>query len=452
MHLDISIPKYSNKFSDFFNKKTCVEQKTDGIKLTVLKTENDIIFAYKGNVLYKEEYNFANNKNISKHSIGASQFKLAIEHFLNEDLSCIPANTEFFIEYLMKKPTLATSYNTYHNMILLAYSHNVEYDKEMLKYGKLLITNNSFNQTYLMDYASILNIDTPKVLFYDIPSNHYENIESFFDDMLSIKSHYGGVEEGVVVYFDSNRFKVQNDHQHDKEHRQNIKSLYKENNINEENLYWLNVKTYSSNILNYIDNSKPLNECLKSLSDVLSDYPIHIKHTKKNELNIKDDIQLTTKTMIIKRLVGNNNAAVVGKFRVLTLDGHIKMIDEALSTHDKVVVFIVSNKDNVSTKYFREQMIKDVYDNKVDIIHVNSANIVNLLRKSNININTIFCGTDRYDEYSKQIERTSGVSIKCIDRSENDISASKVLNNINDVSFFTANTPKQIHKYYNNFK
>jgi len=140
-------------------------------------------------------------------------------------------------------------------------------------------------------------------------------------------------------------------------------------------------------------------------------------HMKKNKLNIQDDIQLTAKLQLIKRLDGNNNALVIGKFRVLTDDGHVKIIKRALENFDNVVVCIVTSKLNKHTIELRQKLIETVFPN-IEIIHASTGNLSTILQKSPININAIIAGSDRVDGYKKQLVDKIGIKAVEINRYE----------------------------------
>jgi len=229
--LDISIQsadKYltsEKKVEDFLLSVVQVEHKTDGVKLTVIKKDdNDYIFAYKGNVLYKSEYDYQPNTKIEKESIGASQFKTVFQHFNKLGKNDIPVGTELFIEFLMSKPTLSSNYIKKHKMVLIGYSNSIWEEK----FGKIK-TKNSGMQTDKRDiFAKQLKIDIPQLLFHGIMGSqdtfsigiknkilksefeqqkllmNWDNYTLLIDEIkqlfLGIESKYGGREEGVVIY------------------------------------------------------------------------------------------------------------------------------------------------------------------------------------------------------------------------------------------------------------
>ena len=131
--LDISILA-ANKFLNsnkklewFFNTPVEIEAKTDGVKVTALKIADDgdlsdWIIAYKGHILYSEEFNYNSDDSIKKSSIGSSQFKIVLDHFKSLGKTSIPVGTELQLEYLMRKPTLSSNYERPHGIVLIGYS------------------------------------------------------------------------------------------------------------------------------------------------------------------------------------------------------------------------------------------------------------------------------------------------------------------------------------------
>ena len=87
------------KIEKFLTTQCTIEAKTDGVKLTVIKQANngdinDWVFAYKGNVLYTDEYGYQTDSAAKTKSIGSSQFKLPMKHFAKIGKNSIPVGTE----------------------------------------------------------------------------------------------------------------------------------------------------------------------------------------------------------------------------------------------------------------------------------------------------------------------------------------------------------------------
>lgn len=485
--LDISIlaaGKYltnNKRITDFLSNPVQIEHKTDGVKLTVIKHKNkgnldDYIFSYKGSVLYSEEYNYQPNTKVKKESIGASQFKAVFQHFKKLSKNSIPVGTELFIEFLMSKPTLSSNYNTKHKMVLIGSSKST-YE---VKFGTLKTKPSGFDTSKRDQYAKELKIDVPQFLFSGIMGNSmnfakgiqnkillkefnarknsftWDNPEILLDDLrimfLAIESKYGGTEEGVVIKYDNRILKWQQEYQIDPAKRLEIKMKYREDDWDLEGDYWNNVKRVALEIVDGITiKSRKLEDLLDELSSTLTKAKLDFEHSKKTVAIIKDDIQLNAKTLLIKHMRGNNNALIIGKFRVLTKEGHYKLIKKASLLYDNVVVCMVTSKDTKDTQAIRTEMIEKSFPN-VEIIHHSNGNLLSIMNKSPININVIYAGTDRVNDYKKQIRNNIGTTVKEMKRTDTDISASKVVAKIADRDYFEKNTPTSIHDMYDKLK
>jgi len=485
--LDISIQaagKFltSNKrIEDFFNADVIVEHKTDGVKITLMKiasngTLDDWIIAYKGNILYEGEFEFAPKTNVKKKSIGASQFSFVVEHFADiaKDTKKIPVGTELFVEFLMNKPTLSSNYTRKHGMILIAHTKS----SYKVKNGLLLTKPGIFDISHRDEYAKMANLDVPALLFkgrmgtqkdfesgilnvklkslFNERSNamNWNTVEILLDDIrelfLDVESRYGGKEEGVVIKYDNVILKFQQDYQLDQEARRQIKLKYQDENPEVETQYWNNVRLAAMEITGEIQ-VKPkseLKDLVKELSQGLKDYKLNFKHPKKDKTNIEDDIQLTAKQIIMRKLKGNNNALVLGKFRILT-KAHAGIIKEGLKKFDGVVVALISSKETKSTKELRRKMLELTFGDKIEIFEATSGNLMTLMNRTNENINWIMAGSDRVKAYEKMLERNKDVKVYEIPRTDEDISASKVIADITNEAYFKKNTPKEIHSLYN---
>jgi len=485
--LDISIKaagKYltsQKKKEEFLYNDVLVEHKTDGIKVQALKISSngdlsDWILAYKGNILYDGEFDFAVDSTIKTQSIGASQFKFVIEHFksIASNTKSIPVKTELFIEYLMNKPTLSSDYTRKHGMILIGHSISSYTEKN----GKLITSPSGFDISKRNKYAEICNLDVPAVLFKGIMgyeksfeqgiiNNHlkdifqkerrsinWDNIDLLIDDIrsmfLEIESAYGGTEEGVIIKFKDVILKFQQDFQLDQVARREIKLKYQYENPEDETQYWNNVRRTALEIERLIPMkpSSKLSELLKIASKEISNLKLDFEHEKKSKLNILDDIQLTTKTIIMRALKGNNNALVLGKFRVLT-KAHYNLIKNGIKKFDGIVVALITSKDTKDTKDLRRKMLEMAFGNKIEIVESTSGNLLTLMNKTNENINWIIAGSDRVDAYRNQLKRSPDIRVFEIPRVDEDISASKVISKIDDEKYFIKNTPKEIHSMYN---
>lgn len=484
--LDISILA-ANKFLNsskklewFFNTPVEIEAKTDGVKVTAIKITDDgdlsdWIIAYKGHILYSEEFNYNSDDNIKKSSIGSSQFKIVLDHFKSLGKTSIPVGTELQLEYLMRKPTLSSNYERPHGIVLIGYSKST-YSAE---FG-ILKTKNSGMKTEKRDiYAKELKLNVPLKIFDGVMSSKEEfergilakdlkiafsKFKEFFDFsdytdtynrlsslLLGIPSVFGGKEEGVVLKFsDGKILKIQQDYQLDQVKRAEIKNKWKESDESSENQYWENVKGSAYDIFYKIDKKKSLSDMLSQMSSFLKRYELNYSHSKKNETIIKDDIELNVKTLILKSLKGNNGCLVLGKFRVLT-KAHFNLIKLATKEFDKVLVCLVSSKDTAKTEDLRLRMLEVAlkqFGNKVQIVKSSNGNLLRIISNSDFNINAVYAGSDRVSDYEKQLKNVLGMKVKELVRTDEDISATKVIANINNEKYFKQNTPKEIHFLY----
>lgn len=490
--IDISIlaaAKYltSEKKKEYFLSTPCtVEMKYDGLKLTLVYKDNtgdytkDWILAYKGVIQYPGEYDFASTASIKKSSIGNAQYKVMFDYLkkITPTLSGIPKNTEFFIEFLGNKPTLSSNYKN-KKFILLASSPCTWTDE----FG-ILRTKSTFNTINRSKYSKILGIQEPQVIFSGVLGNQstfeksikapeflkiynqyktsldYSNIDSLISTIsemfLSLDSKFSDnqKEEGVVIIFPDKILKFQQPYQVNQEARAKIKLKYKEPTEDQENQYWDNVRLVALNIIStvtrgitvkYIDFPDTLTKCAK----VLKSYKLDFNHSKKNNVQVKDDISGNIQMILRKNLKGNNNALFLGKFRVLT-NAHYKIIKRGLRDYDGIVICIVTSKDTKYTKDIRNKMVQATFGNnpKIEIINHGSGNIFGIMQKAIKNINTVLAGTDRASSYRSVLSRNPDINVQEIKRDDSSISASKVIENINDEKYFDKNTPKEVHKFY----
>jgi nicotinamide mononucleotide adenylyltransferase len=482
--LDISILPLSkmltsdSKKEEFISSEMSIEAKTDGIKVTVLKINDtgefskDWIIAYKGNVLFDGEYEFTSKTHIKNVSNGSAQFKILIDHFKSLGDVNVPKG-EYFIEFLMRKDTLSSNYAIRHNLILIGFSKS----SYSIKNGKLFTTPQGMDTSNREKFAKILKIKSPSLLFKgyinspimfekgiinkDLKKlfNEYKNtinwsltdsiITNLSSMVLAIPSDFGGKEEGVVIKYDNKITKIQQDYQVDQGARAEIKSKTR-GTPEEETTYWNNVRLKAFEIINNI-RITDLPKALKDLSLILKTTKITFEHPIKNKDSILEDIQLTTKSLMIRKLKGNNGALYLGKFRVLT-KAHYDIIKKALKDYDSVNVVLVTSKDTENTRLLRMKMLKTSFGDKINIQESTSGNLITLINKFNDNINVVLAGSDRVASYKEQLKRNPDVSVIETPRTNDDISATKVIANIEDQKFFNSNVPKELHGMYEEIK
>lgn len=485
--LDISILPASkvlrnaDQVKDFMEGTCTIEAKTDGVKLTVLKVADngnldDYIIAYKGGILYQEEYGYTSIDTAKNRSIGNGQFKLALKHFAKLGRNSIPVGTELQIEFLLSKPTLSSNYTHKHGMVLIQCSKS----KYTAEFGQLRTTPIATTNENIEKYAKELKLDTPAKIFngsmrdeksflagivspallrlYNAEHVDWNDLEVAWSQiskmLLAIPSAYGGVEEGVVIKTPTKIFKLQQSYQVDQAARALIKQKWREDDPATENEYWSKVILAANEIVNSIPELGTDRELMTALANKVKAYrlgKLRISHSKKLPEMIKDDIQLNAKTLLLKRMAGNNGCLVLGKFRVLT-KGHQALINRALKEYDRVAVAIVSSKVTASTAPLRREMMERTFGNKITLIEHPSGAIMGMFKKIPFNINAVFAGSDRVPEYKEQLSKIIGVNVRELYRTDEDISASKVIDNIDNEAFFKASTPAAIHPMYNEIR
>ena len=483
--LDISIQSADKfftskaKIDEFLTSKVSIEEKLDGVKLTIIKHANegdikDYIIAYKENILYSSEFDYQPMTKIKKESISNSQFKLVFEHLQKLPKNNIPLGTELFIEFLMSKPTLSSDYKTKHKMVLIGYSHS----KYEVNFGKLKTTNTGMQMADRAKYAKELKIDVPTLLFkgvlgapnlfdsgilsdklkaeFNLRKNtfHWNNPEQLWLDIKSLflflESKYGGTAEGIVATYNDKIVKFQQSFQTDQLARAKIKGNYTEVDKDKENIYWKNVQGAAFGIVSTIKIGTKIEDMLAELSLIMKKIPLNFSHSKKTDAQIRDDIQGSAKILILKKMKGNNNCLYFGKFRILT-KAHYDIIKKGYRLFDDVVIGLITSKDTAETKDLRMKMLQLSFPNAT-IIENSTGNISTLLKKTPKNINAILAGSDRVREYNTQIATQLGLYVKEIPRTNDDISATKIIENIDDEDYFKKNTPKEIHSLYNKLK
>jgi nicotinic acid mononucleotide adenylyltransferase len=277
-------------------------------------------------------------------------------------------------------------------------------------------------------------------------------LEKISKALLEVPSKYGGVEEGVVINYDHGlTLKIQQIYQVDPEARKKIKNKWKDPDDNNEKAYWKKIIHTASLIVKSIapdgiilDNFE---NALTLAAKELKQHKLSISHAVKNDIQIKDDIQGQIKLQMRKAIIGNNGSLFLGKFRILTTM-HYKIIEDMIKNYDLSVVALVTSKDTKFSRDIRFKMLDKAFGNKIEIVEHSSGNIVSIINKAKSNINVILCGSDRVDDYEKFIQFNPELKVEEIPRTDEDISATKVIANINDEKYFKSNTPKKIHRLY----
>jgi len=251
-------------------------------------------------------------------------------------------------------------------------------------------------------------------------------------------------------------------YQNDQAARAIIKGKYKEDNPEDEDLYWDRVRLAALNIIQNLTHGKVIKysqfpEFLGNAAMELKKYKLDFSHSKKDNLQIKDDIAGQIKLQSRKSLKGNNGSLILGRFQPLT-KGHEKMINLAKKESDSVVICIIRARKpdlekNPIPYDLQVKMIKEIYPDAEIITH-STANLFSIMQKASHNINTIYAGSDRASSYRNTISRNKELSVREVNRSDDDISATRVRQAIkdNDEKTFKQLMNKKLWKYWDDLR
>jgi len=484
--LDISIDNIekiintSDKEIQFLQQSLVIEEKLDGTKLNVIRNNNDFdfddfinnfIISYKKTILYPEEHDYLEHSKIKRESIGNAQYKLVMDHFkkINPHLNKLPKNTEFFIEFLMNKPTLTRDYKDKHHMVLLGYSDTTYTEKNGIVESEPL----SFEIDRNQEFADLLDIDTPNIIlsgkifpyyrleqsildkkFYDIVRQHtftndkHQFITEFKKCLLELESKYGGKSEGVVIRYNDTILKVVQSDQYDKETRFK-KKLIHQMDPDDENKYFLELKQIGKELIkdNKLDYRKKLKELANTIYNGKVTLPLH---TKKTILQVSEDLFHVCKYLLIKSLPGNNVALFIGRLQPPT-KLHFEIIRQGLNDFDDVVVAIVkgTKSERILNPFDFELQSEMLHEEFPDlkIIQSNTGNIISIMNKMNINV--VLCGSDRVESYRNQLKNNPEIAVIETKRDE-DVSGTNLRNALKtkNKSEFKRNTDPSSYKFF----
>lgn len=462
-HLDISIGN-AEKFADQFNKlaitsPAVIEEKVDGTKLTLIRngevwnedaTKNWIV-AYKTRIIYPEEFDGLLERNdISGKSIGTSQYKFVWDHLksVHKNSQAVKPNTELFIEYVMRKPTLTRKYKKLHQLVIIS-SSRTEFE---VRGGRVFSKPTKFNTDMNSTYASSLCLCQPQVMFRGMIKgpNAVDTVKLLISDA---ESAFGGKVEGAVITFNTGDiFKIVQGDQYDPRVRREIKEGTEPL---DRAAYWNNVRQISEHWVSRLDTSKPIQQNLSILSVGIYNLPDPEFDTCRNGIITLDDIFLTAKDILIRNTRGNNGALFSGRFSPLTI-AHYNIINDALKKYDTVTVNLVKgarNSNNPFSIEVQKEMINACFGDLVELTESRTGNIETVLQKSTNVINVVLCGTDRLMNYSGQMKHDHNVKVVEIPRT-NKVSGSLVRGYLRagDRVSFIKNVPSPVADMYDKLK
>ena len=480
------------KIRALLNMNFTVTQKFDGVKLSLWRNNEKYdatdysknwVVAYKNRIMYPEDFETIDREEIKTKSTSISQYALVHDHLKqnNAKLAQVPPGTEFFVEFIMNKPTTTRDYEKYHAMVLLAYAPA----EATIEGGMIRTKPQGFNQDKVKEYASALEMMTPPQIFEGKLSNDgeirkgiqseellnaYEQYKDQIDWVdweqtfagikqmfLDVQSPFGGKEEGVVLLNDEGKFfKILQTDQHDKEVRMQKKMKYKADDQDVENQYWADVTALAKKITGKLKDGS-INQKLKQYSGVVYKAAEDIlpEHPKKDIHQIRDDVYLTGREHVIRSMKENQNALFLGKMRVLT-KAHAGAIQQGLDQVNDVVVALVTGKDTKVPFALRKKMVEATFPG-ITVIEVSTGNLITAINKSKKMINAVIAGSDRVDAYKEQLKRSPNVEVieikRDMDSAEN-VSATRTFQAIADDNEqeFQAMTPPAVHPFFEELK
>lgn len=404
--LDVSIKHLKKeintdkKASSFISKKLYVEEKIDGTKLVIIRTDkddkenwyNNWIVAYKGNILYPEEFKYLSDKEkegIKTSSIGISQYAIVFDRLRKINASKIPKKTGFSLEFAQNKETLTRTYNVTQALFLRSYAPVNYYvnkgfvttsiigveviDKKNINLmAKQLgvftfpvwldgFINTESNFRSAIKSPTLLNIFESTQIDY---SNPLDIVAKFSNMVVKVESSLGGLAEGVVITTsDGKLYKVTQEDQYSLDVRSAKKAQYLMD-PEKEKVYQSTVREIAKQIISKLDLTQPLNIVLGQYNQLLKKVKLDkLPHEKKSDINKLDDLMLTGKFIIQQRLfigTGTKTLGIVPMAGKPVHAGHWKLIELASKENEKVVVY-VSEKGRIKSGEFPiqgQQMIE----------------------------------------------------------------------------------------------
>lgn len=531
--LDIHIPEVSKVFKKdsaieaFLSKEFRVTEKTDGVKITLQRDTNEFdpsdysknwIVSYKGFILFPFEHDDVDHKTIKKESIGNSQFAFvhALLKKVQSKLGFVPKGEEFFLEYLMKKPTLTRTYGPegLHKLILIAHSPSsfsissgkissspsnfIQGDNLSKKFskitgikeppvifkGKLIVKkneNSSSNEQILFNEEGIVS-EKLRTRFNEIKEEVNEGLQEGGSSAISVlhnlftsySSEFGGdqIEGSVLKSSEGKFYKFVAHGQYSKEDRAKKKEEMVGSKEDQE-VFFSAMEKKAEEIFSSLDVSQTVEKILEDVSSSiykmnLSDLPSE----KKTNLQKQDDLYLKVKTMVLdskdsktpfallQKIKGMKNLGFfIGKIRIPTT-AHFEIISSALKKNPRgVIVALVSTKKASIPFDDRKKILEKEFGKKIRVIEVPNGNLSRVLEPFKDVVSTLFCGEDRKKDYSEQLKKDNelwgtNITLDVESRTDGDVSSSKVEEAVKSgrEDEFRKLTPKLIWSYWDRLK
>lgn len=401
--LDISIKSLAKAVTsaksaaDIVRKRIVAVEKIDGTKLTLIRNGEKFdpkdyaknwIVAYKGNVIYPTEFVGLEKRgsDIAASALGTSQYKFVHDHLrtVHAGTRTIPANTEFFVEFVQNKPTITRDYARKHGMYLVGFGPT----QFAVSKGQLFSSARFVDSPEELDrYRKILQLGAFPVVFDGNLSSRKSILSGCLDPGLKslfaqgfgktdfsdpqsivnlaaevfsqLESSLGGPAEGVVlqVYGDDlskkQLLKVLAADQHSASARGEKKSRFK-GSEDEEAAYWRLVNALVDEILDKLPAGEPA-EVLRFLSSAVYSMEDELlpTHPVKSKINVQEDVFLTAKLRILG--TGTHRATKVAVIPMAAKPfhaGHDSLIRRAVDDgNDSVIVFVsTGGRDEITAE------------------------------------------------------------------------------------------------------
>jgi len=383
-----------------------IVEKIDGTKLTLLRRNNAFdpedytknwYIAYKGNVIYPGEARglAAREEEVRSGSSGTAQYSLVHSHLaqVHRNTAAIPPGTEFFLEFVQRKPTISREYPRKHGIFLTLFGPS-----RYKVTGTYLVSNITpqNDEAKLEEYARLLGVQTYPVLFEgnlesfqglksgiksasierraaDLDSklraaygdsgpdrvlkivDSIYDLFSDFDTSLSTESERSPAEGSVFRTSATQAlYKALRFDQHDVEHRQAIKQKFRAATKEDEQAYWNGIVSIANEISSEHAPAQRRNVPESDLDEIFE--RIHAEcyfdaaisnrlgalNHPKTLIQRQEDLFLTTKTQVMKRLeIGTQNGISIGIFVVSGKPvhaGHWQMISLASQECDEALI------------------------------------------------------------------------------------------------------------------
>jgi hypothetical protein len=389
-----------------------IVEKIDGTKLTLLRRNNQFnpddytknwYIAYKGNIIYPGEARglASREEEVRSSSSGTAQYSLIHSHMarVHANTESIPPGTEFFLEFVQRKPTISREYPQKHGIFLTLYGKS-----RYKATGTHLVTDITpeDGQSSLEAYARLLGVNTYPVLFEGKLSSFddlrdgirsrmiqarytklFDKLKAAYDDSspdrplkivdavydmfsdfqttlstdadVSSEGEYPAAEGSVFSTSATGAlYKALRFDQHDVDHRVSIKKKYRAETQEAEQAYWNGVVAIAMEIAQEHAPGQRRNVPEAEFDKVLED--IHqecyfdsaisnrlgsLTHPK-SLMQRQEDLFLTTKSQVMKRLeIGTQSGISIGIFVLAgkpVHEGHWQMISRASRECDEALI------------------------------------------------------------------------------------------------------------------